>query len=498
MSAVAKRAVHFCSVTREEVVQALGDWLRSEFGKLVVLREMRRVRRAAGGTWIARVVIPANGGDIPVSSLEVDDEGNVVNPFGLEQLLEIVRRPPEEKAAFSVSDLGELMDFGDEEPVKSTDDLDALSGPALYAKAAALAASADERSLRRARDLMPRLLADPEQKGAVLVWMAVIERKLGDNVMALTHLEAAAREFADRFDLNTLEKLSALARELMGSEAHETSLIRRLLEDGREKLRPVDSIFECPQFYTLPENERDWLWSSLVLRKLAANEDLVREGEPSRNVFVVKSGLLGVHLETPEGGTRLVRSCFPGWLLGESSVLVDDDPRCSATLRAERPSEVWVIDASVLKDGMKSNAGLRHRIEATKSLHRIDSFFSMHESLSQLEAIVRDELLACIKQIQVYDEDTLLVPADERPSVAALILRGAVEVHEGPRGAKPPVAVIDADRFLGVRDAMHAIAPATSATAKAGAMLALFDAEMLRVLAEKSPEAVVAVLERLG
>ena len=50
------------------------------------------------------------------------------------------------------------------------------------------------------------------------------------------------------------------------------------------------------------------------------------EGEPSRNVFVVKSGLVGVWLEKPSGGSWLVRCCFPGWLLGESSVLGGDRP----------------------------------------------------------------------------------------------------------------------------------------------------------------------------
>jgi len=47
---------------------------------------------------------------------------------------------------------------------------------------------------------------------------------------------------------------------------------------------------------------------------------------------VVKSGLLGVWLEKPSGGSWLVRCCFPGWLLGESSVLGSGEGRCTATL----------------------------------------------------------------------------------------------------------------------------------------------------------------------
>jgi CRP-like cAMP-binding protein len=487
-------------VTRDEVLQALGSWLRTEYGKLIVVREVRRVRRAAGVTWVANAVVPAPEGDIAIGALEIDEDGTILEPLGLEKVLEALRAPVPSapRSGDAVDDgFGELLgDFGDiaEPPSRLDSDFEGLDPETLYQKAAAMAAQSDPASLHKARELMPRLLADPDRRGAVLVWMAVIERRLDQIPIALRHLEAAAREFADRFDLPTLEKLAALSLELMGPEHFETSPIKRMLEDGREKLRPVGTIFECPQFSNLGDDDRDWLGDSVVLRTLKQGEDLVREGEPSRNVFVVKSGLIGVHLEKPEGGTRLVRSCYPGWLLGESSVLVPDDPRCSATLRAEQDSEVWVIDAAILKDVMKVDANVRYRIEATKHLHRIDSFFSMHDTMGQLDALVRDDMLACIQRIQNFDADAPVIVANEEPKVACLILRGEMGVKDGDK----ELATIHADRFLGVRDAMHAIAPATTAWGKAGAQIALFDAAMLRALGEKSEEHVIAVLERLG
>jgi CRP-like cAMP-binding protein len=485
-------------VTRDEVVQALTAWIRVEYGKLLALREVRRVRRAAGTTWLAKIVVPASTTEVPIGELEIDEEGNILNAITIDQVLDAIRKPAE-VAAEGFGDmaegLGDLLDMG--EPASRLDeDIEKLDPNKLYAKAALLASSSEESSLKQARDLMPRLLSDPEKRAAVLVWMAVVERKLNNIPIALQHLEAAAREFADRFDLPALEKLAALSRELMG-DGYETSPIKRLLDDSREKMRPVKTIFECPQFLNLSADDQDYLAESMKIRELKPGADLVREGEPSRTVFVIKSGLIGVHLEKPEGGTRLVRTCYPGWLLGESSVLVADDPRCTATLRAEKPSEVWVIDAGVLKEIMAENPDVKYRIEATKHLHRIDSFFSMHETLAQLEAIVRDDLLACIQRIVSFEKDTTLIPANEAPKIACLILKGEIAIHEGDsRGA--PLAVIPADRFLGVRDAMHAIAPATSAVARAGSNIAFFDAEMLRALGERSAENVIAVLERLG
>ncbi len=480
-------------------MQALSAWIRVEYGKLLALREVRRVRRAAGTTWLAKIVVPASAGEVPIGELEIDEEGNILNAISVDQVLEAIRKPAEavgDGFGDMAEGLGDLLDMG-EPASKLDDDIEKLSPAKLYLKAAALAAGNDEASLKQARDLMPRLLSDPEKRAAVLVWMAVVERKLNNIPIALSHLEAAAREFADRFDLPALEKLAALTRELMTPEGYENSPIKRLLDESREKMRPVKTIFECPQFTNLSSDDQDWLAESLKVRELKVGAELVREGEPSRNVFVIKSGLIGVHLEKPEGGTQLVRTCYPGWLLGESSVLVADDPRCTATLRAEKPSEVWVLDAAVLREIMAKNPDVKYRIEATKHLHRIDSFFSMHDTLAQLEAIVRDDLLACIQRISSFDKDTTLIPANEPPKIACLILKGEIAVYEG-EPAGQPLAVIPADRFLGVRDAMHAIAPATTAVARAGSNIAFFDADMLRALGERSPEHVVAVLERLG
>lgn len=259
-------------------------------------------------------------------------------------------------------------------------------------------------------------------------------------------------------------------------------------------MRPIDSIFECPQFLSLGTATRTLMKRKMQIKKLAAGEDLIREGEPSLNVFVIQSGLIGVHLELPEGGTRMVRTCYPGWLLGESSVLVADDPRCTATLRAESDTTVWVLEASWLKEVLTENPDVKYRIEATKHLHRIDSFFSMHESLGQLEAIVRDEMLACIRRITHFEQAAQLIEANEPPKVACLVMTGEVTLLEGAK----VLGTVGADRFIGVRDAMHAIAPPVTAMARPGSTIAFFDADMLRQLGEKSPEAVIAVLERLG
>ena len=121
----------------------------------------------------------------------------------------------------------------------------------------------------------------------------------------------------------------------------------------------------------------------------------------------------------------------------------------------------------------------------------------MHETMGQLDVHVRDEVLSCLQRLETFDEETLLLPAHAVPEVACLVARGSVALY-ADGGGDNPAAVVEADSFYGVRDAIHQVAPNLTAIARPGTTVAFFDADRLRALCLRSPEHVVAVLERLG
>lgn len=484
---------------REQVWKRVSEKLRPDFGKLLDVRDLRRVRRVAGDAWMVTIVLAAASGDLHVADVIVDDAGNLTRTLTAEDVLEAVRRA--ERATAASEAPPELADFGEDVGLEADDEEPALDmlteEEPLEKRAAAAVARGDEASLHEARELLPRLLVDHDTRGQTLLTMAEVEHKLREPTIAKGYLEAAAREFADRFDLNALERAATLALELAGKDAFSGSPVHTLLDQSRARLRPLTSIFDARSFSELSPELRSQLEPFIELRTLAPGDMLVNEGDPSRYVFVVKSGLLGVWLEKPSGGSWLVRCCFPGWLLGESSVLVEGDPRCTASLRAERVSEVWAIDAKVVRNLMEEDLAFGHRIAQTKQIHRIDSFFSMHETMGQLDVQVRDEMLSCIQRLETFDEETLLLPANEIPGAACLVARGEIALFEDGK-PETPVNVVAADSFYGVRDTIHRIAPSVAAIARPGTTVAFFEATRLQKLCERSPEHVIAVLERLG
>jgi hypothetical protein len=159
-------------------------------------------------------------------------------------------------------------------------------------------------------------------------------------------------------------------------------------------------------------------------------------------------------------------------------------------------SEVWTVDAEAIRAIMDQDLAFGQRIAETKQIHRIDSFFSMHETMGQLDVQVRDEMLSCIQRLETFKDETTLLPANEIPKVACLVARGSIALVQA--GNTTPVGIIEADSFYGVRDTIHRIAPSVAAVARPGTTVAFFDGTRLQALCERSPEHVVAVLERLG
>lgn len=482
-------------MTREQVEAAVGQYLRGEFGKLLVVREVRRVRHVDSLGWTVKIVAALRSGDVPIAELEVDEHGVLSPLLDLDGVVEVLRSgadAPPPSRAMTAFDLAAFT-LDDVEPAAAPQPTETRT----IVRIKELLRRGDEASLHEAQALFPRLLTDPDQRGTTLLGMADVERRLANTALAMSYVEAAAREFADRFDIEGLEDAAQMTLDLAGEEDFGRSKVHDLLEKSRARLRPLGSVLDAPALAGAPAEQRAWLELNAEVVTLKRGELLVHEGDPSRAVFVIKSGVVAVLLEKPDGAQRMVRCCFPGWLLGESSVLMED-PRCSASLRAERLTEVYRIEAALLLNVMKKSPALEERIRQAKHLHRIDSFFAMHEAMGELDALVRDEMLASLQRIQSFDEDTLLFPAGEVPDAACLVARGEIALHAGWELDSEPLHVVGVDGFANVRDAIHGIAATCTTLARAGSTVAFFDGKRLRALAEGSAPNVSAVLERLG
>ncbi len=82
-------------------------------------------------------------------------------------------------------------------------------------------------------------------------------------------------------------------------------------------------------------------------RALAPREVVVREGDPSEELFLLVAGRLSVFASSPNGQLRRLSTLSPGMSFGESA-LVERGTR-TARVRADEPSVCWVLRRDALE-----------------------------------------------------------------------------------------------------------------------------------------------------
>jgi CRP-like cAMP-binding protein len=292
--------------------------------------------------------------------------------------------------------------------------------------------------------------------------------------------------------MESLKKAVAIASRVLSEselEAHGTS---KLLKQSITRQTPIESLRDAPALQNLPEESIEHVISKAETVTIPTREVILKEGAPATQAFIIKSGILGINLETPGGGGRTVRCCFPGELVGESCVQ-GAGATCNATVFAKQACELWRFSGESLLELINDIPELKARLDASRTIHRLDSFFSMNEITNTLDVRVRDRLIGCISAIRNVREGEVVEHRETNPSAVYLVATGSIEKHQpdGPPRLYPP------DAFVCLKETLHKLPLEGDVIAGAPSRLVVFDTDALFELAIGAPPEVVAVLERL-
>ncbi|MCU0662573.1 MAG: cyclic nucleotide-binding domain-containing protein [Myxococcota bacterium] len=490
---------------------AIEAHVRSEFGKIVQLGEVVVTRSAAGRVFKGALLVHMRSAEVRVGSIGLNEDGVIVEAPTPEELIEVFagllpgahHSPLSQSEAQSDAICAELDEFSEElgtsdDGLLTGDDLDSAMGlldpDELQGRVLRLLAAGRSEDIAVAQGLLPRLLSDADRRPYVLKQMGELELHLGAIDRGIEYLLAAARELADRADIDQLDRVAEIVLQTLGSEEFATHPIRALLNQTHLRLHPLERLAQSPVFAGLAPNVIAQIESIAEQRLIRAGEDILKEGASAVQAFVIRSGVLSVRLEAPDGSSRIVRSCFPGELLGESSVLGGVQSTCSATVRAERLSSIWLFNGGRLAGLTKASPALRARIESARSLHRLDSFLSMSGSGELLDTAWRDRLLSSVIAVRFAMPGEVLGVRGALPTAVYLIAQGKLEYRVKDQD---PV-VMGADSFAGLRDTLHALPLEGELVAVEPTRLVVFEPAGLREMAAGAPPEVVAVLERMG
>ena len=175
--AAGRAPVYSLSVEREQAWQTVRGFLVREFGRLLDVRDVRRLRRVAGEGWSVTVVLTSPAGDLHVADVVLDEAGVMTPLLDASSVIAAVNRaqtismmpPPPDDAMADMGDFGAAEDDG-----AGLENLEMADDPVEVRVASALMRG-DKTALREARDLLPRLLTDHEKRGPTLLTMAEVD-----------------------------------------------------------------------------------------------------------------------------------------------------------------------------------------------------------------------------------------------------------------------------------------------------------------------------------
>lgn len=110
---------------------------------------------------------------------------------------------------------------------------------------------------------------------------------------------------------------------------------------------PVDSLADTWFGSRLPVAARARLEPHLRVAQFEAGEEILREGEPTRSLGIVRSGRVALRLRVPERGPTTILTVEPGDVIGWSAVVPPH--RSTSTVVALLPTDLLLIDGAALR-----------------------------------------------------------------------------------------------------------------------------------------------------
>ncbi len=195
------------------------------------------------------------------------------------------------------------------------------------------------------------------------------------------------------------DKLVALANE-RGGRDNITAIVVAIggdpalaSEEASEAQSRMEALRKIPLFRHLTYKEQTAVLSVATTRSFAAGREIVTEGEPGDELFVVIRGRVAIENNGVE-----IAELRAGGHFGEMG-LIDNAPR-SATVRATEPTRVMVIARSDLMNLMR-----RESILAVKLLWSFVQVLSDRLRLTNSELSEARQELAVVQAIQPFAEE---------------------------------------------------------------------------------------------
>lgn len=184
---------------------------------------------------------------------------------------------------------------------------------------------------------------------------------------------------------------------------------------------PLFSSLSGPRFLELLE--------LLKLRRFAAGDAVIREGEPGSSFFIIAQGTLGITRQIQNKAVRLA-TLKAGSIFGEMA-LISAAPR-SASAVADSDLALLEVNREALEEAAEASDSVAKALRAFTRGRLLANLFSTSALFKDLVGEARISLLSAFKLRRIFAGD-IVIEEGEAGAGLFLMLSGQVEVRQAAR-----------------------------------------------------------------
>lgn len=209
---------------------------------------------------------------------------------------------------------------------------------------------------------------------------------------------------------------------------------------------PADAAVPAlPLFGALGARELEQLLSAVRVEEISDGLEIVRQGDPGNEAFVVARGLLKV-VRRQGADETLLAQLGPGAIFGEMA-LMSESPR-SASVVALEPSQLLVLARDELERAAEETPELARELSSFCQKRMHGNLVRHARVLSGLGTQQRHQLLAELPT-RLFERHECLIARDQEASSILLIASGAVSISVPEDGDRLVLATLGPGEVVG-------------------------------------------------
>lgn len=179
-----------------------------------------------------------------------------------------------------------------------------------------------------------------------------------------------------------------------------------------------------PLLAVLHDNELRFLRSVATPVDMAAEVEVIHEGQEPHYLYLVRAGMLMVHKRHGDTVYR-VGAITPGEVFGEASILFEAP--AGAGVRTTEPTQLYQIDAPNVRELIDTNAQLKRALTQLAERRSAATALAVNPIFSKLPQAVREVALYNGRFISMAAGDSVLREGDGDTRSMYVVLGGTAE-----------------------------------------------------------------------